>query len=205
MKQVLLLAALFLVIAVPGYSQEKPPPFKGCPPEGNDKNGNALSQSKQDLNLLKNRDKPPKLLDHTITLDRIMKASEDGKFKNSEGASIIGYVAEVKAGEPRETCNCARDDIADIHIDVVLKESDKSRSSNFMIVEITPRWQDKLGDLAKVKEKIEGQCVQFTGWMLNDSVHRANAKNTNPKGKAIWRRTSWEIHPVTAMKVVDCP
>jgi len=117
---------------------------------------------------------------------------------------ITGFVARVKAGEPKETCNCARYDIADIHIDVVLAAKDAKTSSKFMIVEVTPRWQAKLGDLAKVKADIEGQCVQFTGWMLNDIVHRSNAANTNPKGKAIWRMTSWEIHPVTAMKVVSC-
>jgi hypothetical protein len=210
MKRTLIVAPfLCLVFAITAYPQ-KPPPFDGCQAEGSGKKTKAnptgdLSKSKEDINLLKNRNKPPALLDHTITLARIMKASEDKKFKDTDGAAIVGYVAHVKAGEPKETCNCARDDIADIHIDVVLNEADKNKSSKYMIVEISPRFQDKLGDLASVKAAIEGQWVKFTGWMMNDVIHKSNAKNTNPKGKAIWRATSWEIHPVTAFKVVAAP
>jgi hypothetical protein len=205
----LLSVILLAVVLSPLYAQ-RPPPFKGCAPEGNGKPTKKnptgkLPPAKEELNLLKNRDKAPILLDHTVTLARIMKRSEDRKFKNTEGAQIVGFVAKVKAGEPRETCNCARDDIADIHIDVVLKEADKKKSFKYMIVEISPRFQDQLGDLASVKAAIEGQWVKFTGWMMNDVVHRSNAKNTNPKGKAIWRATSWEIHPVTAFKIVPAP
>lgn len=210
MKRVFSLAPfLCLIFSISAYSQ-KPPPFDGCQPEGSGKvtaqnPQGTLSPPKQALNLLKNRNKAPALIDHTITLERIMKPSEDKKFKDTEGAQIVGFVAKVKAGEPKETCNCSRDDIADIHIDVVLKEADKKTSSKFMIVEITPRFQDKLGDLASVKAAIEGQWVQFTGWMMDDVVHKANAKNSNPNGKAIWRATSWELHPVTALKVVPAP
>jgi hypothetical protein len=167
--------------------------------------GTKLSPDKEALNLLKNRDTGPQLIDHTVTLARIMTPSEDSKFNNKEGAQITGFVAHVKAGEPQETCNCARDDIADIHIDVVLDEKDAGTSSKYMIVEITPRYQDKLGDLASVKAAIEGKKVKFTGWMMNDVVHRMKAKNTNPTGKAIWRATSWAIHPVTAFEVVAAP
>jgi len=210
MKRVfILIPFLCLVFSITADAQ-KTPPFDGCQPEGSGKKTTknpegTLSPSKQALNLLKNRNKAPVLIDHTVTLERIMKPGEDKKFKNTEGAQIVGFVAKVKAGEPKETCNCSRDDIADIHIDVVLKEVDKKTSSKFMIVEITPRFQDKLGDLASVKDSIEGQWVQFTGWMMDDFVHKANAKNSNPKGKAIWRATSWELHPVTAFKVVPAP
>jgi len=134
-----------------------------------------------------------------------MDRHNDGIFSPNQGVAIVGYVPHVKAGEPRETCNCARNDIRDIHIDVVLKESDKNKSSKYMIVEISPRWQTKLGDLSAVKTKLEGHWVKFTGWMLYDVVHKSNAKNTKPNGKAIWRATAWEIHPVTAFKVVTAP
>jgi hypothetical protein len=205
-----ILTAVLLLVLVGSLYAQKPASFKGCAPEGSGKPTKAnpagsLSKSKQELNLLKNRDAGPTSIDSSVTLAAIMTRANDSKFKNDEGASIIGYVAHVKAGEPQETCNCARTDIADIHIDVVLNKKDAATSSKYMIVEITPRYQDKLGALDRVKAAIEGHWVKFTGWMMNDIVHRMNAKNTNPKGKAIWRATSWEIHPVTAFEVVAAP
>jgi hypothetical protein len=199
--------SLLLLFSIPAYSQKA---FDGCQAVGRGKQTaknptGTLSAGKQELNKLKNRDNAPATITNSVTLDKIMKPGNDGIFKPSQGVAVVGYVAHVKAGEPRETCNCARDDIADIHIDVVLKESDKNKSSKYMIVEISPRWQVKLGDLASVKSKLEGSWVRFTGWMLYDYIHKSNAKNTNPKGKAIWRATAWEVHPVTAFKVVPAP
>ncbi len=214
MKRTLILVPfLFLVLAITAYPQ-KPPPFDGCQPEGSGAISKAhphgeLSQAKQDLNLLKNRNAPPTVIDHTITLTRIMKPSEDQKFNNTEGAEIVGFVAHVKAGEAKETCNCSRADIADIHIDVVLLAKDKDTSSKYMIVEISPRFQGtgqgKLGNLKSVKAALEGHWVKFTGWMMDDVVHKSNAANSNPKGGNIWRATSWELHPVTAFKLVAAP
>ena len=200
---------LLLIFVGPLYAQ-KPAPFKGCKPEGNGKPTKTnptgkLSKAKEDLNLLKNRDTDPTSLDESVTLAAIMNPANDSKFTNDEGVSITAFVADVKAGEPQETCNCARKDIADIHIDVVLKEADKTKSSKYMIVEINPRYQEKLGSLATVKAALKGQWVKFTGWMFYDVVHKSNAKNTNPKGKAIWRATAWEVHPVTAFDVVAAP
>jgi len=208
MKRILIVVSLLILVG-PLYAQ-KPAPFKGCAPEGNSKPTKAnptgkLSKPKQDLNLLKNRDTEPTSIDDSVTLTAIMQPSNDSKFKPTQGASIVGFVAHVKPGEPQETCNCARTDIADIHIDVVLKAADAQTSSKYMIVEITPRYQDKLGDLATVKAAIEGKWVKFTGWMLYDVVHKSNAKNTNPNGKAIWRATAWEVHPITAFDVVPAP
>ena len=116
MKRILILVFL-LILAVPIYAQ-KPAPFKGCKQEGSGKRTKknatgTLSKSKQELNLLKNRDVDPATIDDSITLATIMKPANDSKFTNEEGVSIIGYVAQVKAGEPQETCNCARKDIAD--------------------------------------------------------------------------------------------
>ncbi|HEY8188235.1 MAG TPA: hypothetical protein VIF64_19355 [Pyrinomonadaceae bacterium] len=208
-KAFIVVAVLCFALAANAYST-KPKPFEGCPPEGRGKitathPHGELSKPKQDLNLLKNRDTPPDVIDHSVTLARILTPSEDKSFKNLMGAEIVGYVAHVKRGEAKETCNCSRKDIADIHIEVVLNEADKDISSKYMIVEISPRFQAELGNLASVKSALQGHWVKFTGWMMNDVVHRTNAKNTNPHGKNIWRATSWEIHPVTAFKVVTAP
>jgi hypothetical protein len=206
LKRILTLVFLSL-FAISAYSQKA---FDGCPAAGSGKPNaknptGTLSAPKQELNKLKNRDDGPTSTDKSITLQKILKKENDGIFKPDQGVTIVGFVAQVKAGEPKETCNCARNDIADIHIDVVLKESDKNTSSKYMIVEISPRWQSKLGDLASVRKAIQGHWVKFTGWMLYDYIHKSNAKNTKPKGKAIWRATAWEIHPVTAFTVVPAP
>jgi hypothetical protein len=198
---------LLLVFSSTSFAQK---PFDGCAATGNGKPTaknptGELKPDRQALNKLKNRDTAPKTINKTVTLEKIMKPANDTFFTPTQGVSIVGYVAKVKAGEPQETCNCARKDMADIHIDIVLKESDKNKSSKYMIVEISPRWQSKLGDLATVRSKIQGRWVQFTGWMLYDYIHKVNAKNSNPKGNAIWRATAWEVHPVTSFKVVPAP
>lgn len=205
--KIMLLAAFAQLLVVNSQAQKA---FDGCPAIGNGKAtktnpDGALSVPKQDLNKKKNRDDPPTKITSSITLEQIMKPSNNEKFQETQGASIVGFVAHVKAGEPEETCNCARADIKDIHIEVVLKESDREKSSKYMVVEISPRWQEKLGDLKSVKAQLEGHWVRFTGWMLYDYIHKSNAKNTNPTGKAIWRATAWEIHPVTSFKVVPKP
>jgi hypothetical protein len=205
MKRTLILFLLLLFVG--SVYAQRPADFKGCKPEGNGKpnqahpNGTKLSPDKEALNLLKNRDTEPTSIDDSVTLEAIMKPANDGTFQPSQGVGIIGYVANVKAGEPQETCNCARTDIADIHIDFVLQPADAATSSKFMIIEITPRFQDALGNLAAMKTAIQGKWVRFTGWMLYDVVHKSNAKNTNPTGRAIWRATAWEVHPVTKVEV----
>ena len=198
---------LLLVFSSTSFAQKV---FDGCAAAGNGKPTaknptGELKPDKQLLNKRKNRETTPKTITKSIKLADIMNPKKNQSFKPEQAVSIVGYVAKVKAGEPQETCNCARKDIADIHIDIVLEESDKNKSSKYMIVEISPRWQSKLGDLAAVRSKIQGRWIQFTGWMLYDYIHEVNAKNTNPKGKAIWRATAWEVHPVTSFKVVPAP
>jgi hypothetical protein len=211
MKRTLMVISL-LLFAIPVYSQA---PFKGCAAVGSGAPTAAnptgtLSAPKQALNKLKNRDAAPTTIDPSATVTEIFTSGSDlTRFNSNQGASFVGYVAHVKPGEPKETCNCARADIADIHIDVVANKADKDTSSKYMIVEISPRWQGtgsgKLGDLASVKKALEGHWVEFTGWMMFDYIHKSNAKNTNPTGHAIWRATAWEVHPVTSFKVVAAP
>src|SRR5947209_7199318 len=119
------------------YSQS---PFKGCKPEGLGKKTKSnptgkLSLPKTQLNLLKNRDSAPTAIDSSVTLMKVLDPKNDKLFKPTQGVDIVGFVAHVKPGEAQETCNCSRDDLTDIHIDVVAKESDKDTSSKYMIVE----------------------------------------------------------------------
>jgi hypothetical protein len=198
----------FILLAPPGHSQSS---FDGCKAEGLGKKTKThptgkLSQRFIDLNLDKNRDDAPKRseLDGSITLEKILDPRNDAKFENSQGATITGFVPYVVPGEAQESCNCSRKDIRDIHIYVVSDEKYKDDKRHWMIVEISPRWQKKLGkDLKTVRAEIQGEWVTFTGWMFYDAQHTGNAVNTNPRGKALWRATAWEIHPVTSYKVVN--
>ena len=40
---------------------------------------------------------------------------------------------------------------------------------------------------------------------MYDREHQDNALNTHRGGGKIWRATVWEIHPVTAMRVLPVP
>ncbi len=56
--------------------------------------------------------------------------------------------------------------------------------------------------------EIKGKCVAFTGFLFYDSIHADEAENTAPGRKKNWRKTAWEVHPVTSYEVLDddeCP
>jgi hypothetical protein len=63
--------------------------------------------------------------------------------------------------------------------------------------------QDQNWATPALSTKLKGKWVEFTGWMLFDSMHMDGAENTNPGGDKNWRATCWEIHPVTSFKVLD--
>ena len=56
-----------------------------------------------------------------------------------------------------------------------------------------------------LEASIEDRWVRVRGWLFWDGEHRHNAENTNPDGEQLWRRTAWEIHPVTGLEVVPAP
>jgi hypothetical protein len=202
----LILFAFILLCPVAVYSQS---PFDGCAPEGarkkNPSNPTGSVPAKEAaMNRMKNRDKVTGSIDHSVTIQSLIAAKNETDLDETKPVQIIGYVAHVIPGTPNETCNCARGDIADIHIDVVAKKADKDNKVKYVIVEITPRFEEALGNVATVKQKIEGKCVQFTGWPTYDYKHRSNSRNIQATGN-IWRATAWEVHPVTAFEVVACP
>jgi len=71
-KAFIVVLVLCFVLAANAYPI-KPKPFDGCRPEGRGKITPAhphgeLPKSKQDLNLLKNRDTPPDVIDPSVIL-----------------------------------------------------------------------------------------------------------------------------------------
>jgi len=201
-----ILFAFLLLYPVTTYSQT---PFDGCAPEGKrkktatNKTGKVPAKEAA-MNRMKNRDDITGTIDHSITIQALMAAKEETDIDPERPIEITGYVADVIPGTPRETCNCARDDIADIHIDVVAKKADRNNKLKYVIVEISPRFEEELGDVVSVKAKITNKWVKFTGWPTYDYKHRSNARNIKKTGN-IWRATAWEVHPVTRFKVVPAP
>jgi hypothetical protein len=154
------------------------------------------------LNPFKNRSQTPRRVNPRITLKALANGA---RFNNNEAAAIIGYVALVKAGG-RETCNCHAKDAAhkDTHIALVTDLAHANDKSKHVVVEVTPRTRRlyHFPSTATLQKQILHKRVMVTGWLFYDSMHEGNAANTNPHGRAIWRATCEEIHPVSGLKVL---
>ncbi len=183
--------------------------YNGCPMEGS-----AKSARGQAVNRLKNRYTAPAAtdIDTAITLAAILQPGDDeNRWKESDGATITGYVVEAFRGSV-ETVNCGASATAhrDTHIEVASDVNNTADSQRF-IVEVTPKWRAYMGQLGQdwststLRNTLEGQCAEFTGWMFWDSYHDDEAENTAPGRSGNWRATAWEIHTVTAIQVVTCP
>lgn len=187
--------------------------------------GSATSLKGQRLNLLKNRNAKA-TNPHEVTVGEIRKAANDtGHFSPNQQVWVTGFVATLDKGGMPETCNCGREDLRDIHINIVADALERNDKTKYVVVEITPRWQAKfnLDDsdydamLESVRGQIEGKWVRFEGWMMSDSYHVKESKNTassgtptchddgNDPSPCVWRATKWEVHPVTKYTVVPGP
>lgn len=205
----LVLAAVLAARAEQSASPSDLSIYHGCPMQGD-----ARSQAVRALNLLKNRivAPTPEQIDPKITLNTILALGYDiGRWKVKEGAIITGYVYDVKPGGI-ETVNYHARDWADrdTHIDLVLNPM-QAGATQRVIVEVTPRWRAIMAakgmhwSTQTLRDKLLGRWVKVTGWMLFDVEHKDQAENTAPGRPRNWRATAWEIHPVTAIEVVQRP
>jgi hypothetical protein len=185
-----------------------PEVFNNCGLEGN-----ASRPDIRDRNRLKNRQTAPQAsdIDASITLQAILQpAPDETRFQDSDGATITGFVFDVKAGST-ESVNCGSTTVEfkDTHIEVTLSSTDTDKTSRF-IIEVTPKWRAFKATLGEdwsnvgLRNAIEGQCAEFTGWMFWDEHHQGDAENTDPGAGNNWRATAWEIHPVTDIRTVPC-
>ena len=184
-----------------------PEVFHDCPLEGV-----ATGVRRQESNREKNRMTHPQAtdIDSTATLPAIMEPGYDAdRWSEARGASIVGYVVEVKRGS-RETVNCEATDPAlmDTHIALVADSTDTSEAAR-MIVEVTPRWRAFMAERGEdwstetLHQTLLGRWVRVTGWLFWDYEHANASERTARRGGYSWRATAWEIHPVTAIKI--CP
>lgn len=177
--------------------------IEDCGPHGNAKPGTMMF----DLNPLKNRFPATlPLLNNKIDLQSLLRGGNDtSRFNVNDSVSIVGYVAVVKPGGP-ESCNCGSRIFRDVHIALVSDPKYAENDSQHVVVEMTPRVMQARGWTVKnVKKKFLHRWVRISGLMFNDLIHKHNALNTNPQGspKVIWRRTSWEVHPVLSIELVN--
>jgi hypothetical protein len=207
-SQALSLVALAWFLASLAWAQTGPT-YNGCPMEGD-----ARSAAVRALNRLKNRYTAPmpEQINPKITLASILAPGDDiGRWRVSQGATITGYVYDVKPGRI-ETVNCHAWDLADrdTHIELVLDPMNTGAAKR-MIVEVTPRWRVLMGaqgvdwSTRALRDKFLGRWVRVTRWMLFDVEHKNEAENTAPGRPRNWRATAWEIHPVTSIEVVQRP
>jgi hypothetical protein len=176
--------------------------------------GTASSPAGKDLNRHKNRYRTPDAdqIDPDVSLAALLAPGKDvNRFDQEKGATIRGLVVNVLAGGNGETCNCGAKDVGerDTHIELALAAD--APPTQRVIVEVTPRLRLLMKDkdidwtTPTLREKLKGNWVEVTGWLLFDSMHITEAENTNPGNPHNWRATCWEVHPVTSLTTLDAP
>jgi hypothetical protein len=124
-----------------------------------------------------------------------------GEIGQYEGAAVraIGYIVAVKPqGGNEEGTNCRFSKVSetDIHIAIVGEAGDGERDS--VVVETTPRFlkaHPKWTKATLVQYANQDIPVRISGWLMLDPDHRAHLNK--------YRHTLWEIHPITAIEVLD--
>jgi hypothetical protein len=140
-----------------------------------------------------------------LALNKLITSKNKDDSKNwMEGAYVVteGYLISFEE-EGGESCNCgladAQDKTGDVHIYVgLVKNAPKSKC---IIVEITPAYKKLHSDYETSLEK--NRKIRITGYLLYDYKHAANAGTVCKVCTNVWRKTCWEIHPVTEIEFVD--
>ena len=123
---------------------------------------------------------------------------------------VHAWVVDVVEGGV-ETCNCKQTEPEhrDVHIYLSLVDmpKDKIDKSECVIVEVTPRVRKLLHHdddwtANQIKASMLHKPVDVEGWLFYDWEHVPNSKREGGKG-ALWRKTCWEIHPVTNLALAS--
>jgi hypothetical protein len=132
---------------------------------------------------------------------------DEDRFDEEKAATIQGYVIDVKTSTTPESCNCDATDPVDQDTHIEIGLSPDAPPNQRVIVEITPRLRKSMvpsedWSTEALQQRLTGNWVQFTGWMLFDYFHAKKSENTHPGNPSNWRATAWEIHPVTSLTVL---
>jgi hypothetical protein len=80
--------------------------------------GTAQGRRTKELNVLKNRSESADNVD-VLTIPEIRRPSNNDRFSPDTPVEVTGFIASVVRGGNRESCNCGRADLRDLHINVV--------------------------------------------------------------------------------------
>lgn len=206
-------SALILFAASTGRAQQLGP--KDVDPDECPLSGTAKPVNNKALNILKNRQVAPRAdqMDQGVTLEKMLAPGDDhGRFDEHTGATITGWVVKVEQGGHPETANCGSMSkfYTDTHITVGLTPDAGDKDT--LVVEVTPRWRKDM--MAKGMDwrtetlrqtlpgNLTGKQVKFTGWLMFDSDHIGESVNIAPRNPKDWRKTIWEVHPITSIEVI---
>jgi len=200
MKRIIITTLIAVVFSFTAHTQ--------CPKEGRTRKGTPPKIEMQKLNILKNRNTQPtpSYIDKSITIDKMMNSKDDpNTFKTSAGVVIQGYIFKAK-DEGGESCNCYSNDKKDKDVHVYISTNKNAKSiAECTVIEVTkyskqlhPEW-----DAAYFNTHYKGHKVEVTGWMLYDFEHKNVSSETNPNATKINRKTVWEVHPITSVKIIN--
>ncbi len=191
MKKLSTLICLFAILLSSAIS------YAQCPPQGSEEADSRLGR----INILKNRSVTPSGR-HTplfMQLSDILgdyTGQDSSRFHNGTYASTTGYITSYEERGP-ESCNCDEASksahTGDVHI--YIGATPDAPKKECMIVEITPAYKLLHPDYGD--KLIKGNQVKVTGFLLYDFEHKGNSANTCTSCKLVWRKTCWELHPVT--------
>jgi hypothetical protein len=194
MRRSLLLLLLYLVPAV-FYAQD-------CPSEGD-----ATTTEKKALNRKKNKkiNVPSSWQAEFVPLKNFLpKKPRDEKDLWWEGAYVYteGYMTSAEEQGP-ESCNCREASKSqkngDVHMYLSLVTDAPKKNS--MVVEITPLFKKKFSDYKQYMGK--DIKIRVYGFLFYDTEHEDAAFTTCNSCQHIWRKTNWEIHPITKIEIIE--
>ncbi|HEX2683770.1 MAG TPA: hypothetical protein VHL77_07550 [Ferruginibacter sp.] len=189
------LSILILIsCAVPGSAQS-------C-----SKSGDAKTPEKRKLNVFKNAGVTvnSSRIPEDLPLNKLItKKKRKDRQLFMDGAYVVteGYLISFEE-EGGESCNCQKAKISlkngDVHMYVGLKKD--ALKKDCIVVEITPDFKKKHPEYATLLE--ENSKIRITGFLLYDFIHEKDAINTCNSCSLAWRKTCWEIHPVTDIEIL---
>jgi hypothetical protein len=175
--------------------------------------GDAKAPTLKALNRLKNRYVPPREsdIDPNVTLTKLLAPGDDEhRFDQQRAARIAGYVVRVAVGGVTSANLHSRHPLGRDTIITMALTKDAPRKQQVVLM-VTPRLRAQMKiqgfdwTTESLKSQLEGKWVQVAGWLLFNSEHIRQAENTNPGREHNYRATSWEIHPVTEIRVLSEP
>ncbi|HEV2864198.1 MAG TPA: hypothetical protein VGX48_24585 [Pyrinomonadaceae bacterium] len=169
----------------------------------------AVTPGERALASKKNRAAAPRAkdFDARVTLESLLAPGDDrSRWSESRAGAIEGYVVEVKEAGV-EAANCFLPWRRDVHIDIA--SSPDAPPAARVVAEVTPGWghADAHAGLGRsadaLRRELVGRRCRVEGWLLFDLQHAEESENVSPGRDGNWRGTAWELHPVTAIKVIE--